>query len=895
MSPLVRRGFAGTVWEVAEPDPDRQELWSRELDLPAPAVQVLLNRGLHELDEARRFLLAGPGDIHDPSLLAGMEQAVERLAKAIEAKERIRVYGDYDADGVTSTALLLMFLRGLGANVDFYIPSRLDEGYGLNAAALREARERGIDLVVSVDCGITSLNEARVAEEIGLDLVITDHHEPLDEWPGALAVVNPKRPDCAYPFKGLAGVGVAFKLATALARRFGRPEPGEYLDLVTLGTVADVVPLYGENRALVKAGLPLISQGTRLGLRALLDQAGLSGKPITAESVAFGLAPRINAIGRLGDAGEALALLVSTDWADACARAARLDAENRSRQSLEAAILEQAKRHLAEHPEEAEGPAIVLASPDWHVGVVGIVATRLVELYERPVVLLVQTPDGEARGSARSVRGVNLFEALKACAEATSRFGGHELAAGLGVPPGGLDRFREAFTATVARLSEGVDLTTRVDVDAEIALGATDQRLAQALQRFAPYGAGNPSPLLAARGVEVIEARLVGADSKHLRLKVKQDGRTLEGIAFNLGPALEMTRQGRVDLLFTPQVNEWNGRERLELLVRDLRPAGPGEAAAITATPARPAASAAPATAPWAQPTASTARPALAALCDRRAASDRLAALHEALSEAGPALIAVNNRWTARALEARLALAPGHGRQLVPAKPLGHSGRTYLISSGSGELQAWPAPNGAASAVGPAAAPIAAVTATPAALVLYHPPFSPEHLARLAATAAAAGLDPVRLHLLYGPADIRLSQVILARQAPDRDALVGLYRDLREQAPQGSPVPLRRLFRPAAGPWERERAMVGVTILEELGLLERIMTPDGESLILSIPAPKAKFDLESSDTYRRGRLSGEAFAAYAETALTAAAEVLVAQAFAPDAATGRPEERGATR
>lgn len=871
MSPLVRRGFAGTVWEVAEPDPDRQELWSRELDLPALAVQVLLNRGLHELDEARGFLLAGPADVHDPSLLAGMEQAVDRLAKAIDAGEHVRVYGDYDADGVTSTALLLMFLRGLGAHVDFYIPSRLDEGYGLNAAALKEARTQGVDLVVSVDCGITSLDEAREAAAIGLDLVITDHHEPLDELPGALAVVNPKRSDCAYPFKGLAGVGVAYKLASALARRYGRSEPGEYLDLVTLGTVADVVPLQGENRALVKAGLPLIRQGTRLGLKALLDQAGLSGKPITADSVAFGLAPRINAIGRLGDAAEALALLVSTDWADACGRAARLDAENRSRQSMEAAIIEQAKRYLAEHPEEAEGPAIVLASPDWHVGVVGIVATRLVELYERPVVLLVLQPDGEARGSARSIRGVNLFAALKACSETTSRFGGHALAAGLSVPPGGLDRFKGAFAAVVDRMSEGVDLRSRVDVDAEIALGAADQRLAQALQRFAPFGAGNPPPLLTARGVEVVEARLVGQESKHLRLRVKQDGKTMEGIAFNLGPALEVTRQGPIDLLFTPQVNEWNGRERLELLVRDLRAAGQGETEpvagpiALSGQPADPA------------PAAPS--PTLAVLRDRRGAPDRLAALREALSDADTAIIAVNNRWTARAIEARLNLAAGRGEGAIrPGRP-GLSRRAYLISSGRDDLQVWPGP---------------IASGATAALILYHPPFSPEHLARLAAAAAAAGLDSLSLHLLYGPADVRLSQVILARQAPDRDALVDLYRNLREQAARGTAVPLRRLFRPSSGPWERERTAIGVTILEELGLLERIMTPDGESLILSIPAPKAKLDLESSDTYRRGRLTGEAFAAYAETALTAEAEVLVAQAFAVGPAIGRPEERGAT-
>lgn len=879
MSPSVR-GFAGTVWEVAEPDPDRQELWSRELDLPAPAVQVLLNRGIHELDEARRFLLSGPQEFHDPSLLAGMDQAVTRLARAIEAGERIRVYGDYDADGVTSTALLLLFLRGLGAGVDFYIPSRLDEGYGLNGAALREAKDQGIDLVVSVDCGITSLEEARLAGSIGLDLVITDHHEPLDELPGALAVINPKRRDCSYPFKGLAGVGVAYKLAAALAKRYGRSEPGEYLDLVTLGTVADVVPLQGENRSLVKAGLPLIRQGTRLGLRALLDQAGLSGKPITAEGVAYGLAPRINAIGRIGDAREAVALLVSGDWADACARAARLDAENRSRQSIEGVILSEAKAWLAEHPEEATGPTIVLSSPAWHVGVVGIVATRLVELYYRPVVLLVEQSDGEARGSARSVRGLNVFEALKACGGAVSRFGGHELAAGLTVPAGGLARFREVFAATAARLGEGVDLNPRLAVDAEVSLAAADQRLGQALGRLAPFGAGNPPPLLAAHGVEVLEARCVGQDGSHLRLRVKQDQRTLDAIAFNQGPAAETAKQGPIDLVFTPEINDWNGHERVQLVVRDLRPTGqaataqaaPAQAPVRTAVPAFAAAPAAPVSAGAAAPL-----PVLAGVHDRRGQPDRRAALTEALAGVDLAVIAVNNRWTAKAIEARLA-------------PSAH--RLYVVGSGHGQSVFWPLPPVLAQAgAAPGIAREATAGAPTAALVLYHPPFSPDHLARLALTTA--GLTSVGVHLLYGPADVRLTEVILARQAPDRAALVELYRTLREQAPYGTPLPVARLLGRASGPWERERTLVGVTILEELGLLERIMAVDGESLILSKPAPKAKLDLESSDTYRQGRLTGEAFAAYADALLTAAAEVLVAQAFGRDAAGRRPDERGA--
>jgi len=880
MSQPVRRDLAGGVWEVAEPDPDRQQLWSKELDLPAPAVQVLLNRGIHELDEARRFLLAGPEHLHAPSLMAGMDQAVARLARAIEARERIRIYGDYDADGVTGTALLLLFLRGLGASVDFYIPSRLDEGYGLSGGALEEARNQGVDLVVSVDCGITSLAEARRAEGIGLDLIITDHHEPLDELPRAVAVLDPKRRDCPYPFKDLAGVGVAYKLATALAARYGRPEPMEYLDLVALGTVGDVVSLRGENRDLVKGGLPLIGQGLRLGLRALVDLAGLGGKPITAEGVAFGLVPRINAIGRIGDAREAVALLISDDWAEACARAARLDAENRSRQQIEAAVLEEARAWLAAHPEEAAGPAIVLSSPSWHVGVVGLVAARLLELYHRPVVILTEGPDGEARGSARSMPGVNIFEALKACDGATSRFGGHELAAGVAIPAGGLDRFRETFRNAVAQLTAGAVPRPRVAVDAEVPLDVSDQRLAQALARFAPFGTGNPPPLFASRGVEVIEARRVGQEGNHLRLRIRQGKRMLEAIGFNLGSAMEMVGGRPIDLLYTPELNEWNGRRRVQLVVRHLCPSdesglkpaealfGKGKPDAWPATPSTPT------------------PPPPTIVVDRRGHPDRSAALVEILSRARLAVIAVNNRWTAGAIEARLVQLQGADGVQSADRPGGLAGRVYVIGSIHGHqvIRSVQPVHPEAGARGSAA------------LVLYHPPFSQGHLAHLTRVARAAvgpGSDPVEVDLLYGPADVRLSEVILARQSPDRSALVEIYRTLRELAPYGTPLALAGLFRRLSGPWERERALVGLTILEELGLLKRIIAADGESLILSKPTPGVKLDLEASDTYRRGRLAGQAFAAHAAEVLSAAPETLVALAWAPGKADERLEERGA--
>jgi single-stranded-DNA-specific exonuclease len=506
-------------------------------------------------------------------LLPDMQPAAERIARAVSTGEMIAVHGDYDVDGITGTTLLVQGLRACGALVEYHIPLRLRDGYGLSGAALTAAAAAGAKVAISVDCGVSAHEEARLARDLGLDLIITDHHQPPAELPVALAVVNPQRPDSRFPFRDLAGVGVAFFLLAAVRRMLreggwfsDRTEPDlrEVLDLVALGTIADLVPLQGVNRTLTRIGLAILDNGQRPGIVALKDVAGV--KAVNCGVVGFQLAPRLNAAGRLEDAARGVELLLEKDRGRALETARLLDRFNRERQQLELKTFEEAVARVAALSGE-HTHALVLASDGWHAGVIGIVASRLVERFYRPAVLIALDGEG-GKGSGRSIRGLHLYRALQECAPHLLAFGGHEMAAGLSIARDQVAAFAQAFElAARAALSDDQLLPVLLYDGVEL-LAELGRDEVEALERLAPFGMGNPEPVLLVEKVRARQVQRIGEG--HLRFIACQGGDTLPAIAFGMAGRQE-DFQGEIDLLATPQINRYNGRETVQLRVRDVR------------------------------------------------------------------------------------------------------------------------------------------------------------------------------------------------------------------------------------------------------------------------------------------------------------------------------------
>jgi single-stranded-DNA-specific exonuclease len=573
------------TWHLLPHDARAIERLGAELRLSPIVAQLLLNRSLAEPDAARRFLTAPLKELHEPALLPGAAEAAERLYRAVQAGQRICVYGDYDVDGVTGTAVLVQGLRLLNAQVDFYVPNRLEEGYGLNAEALQHIAQGGARLVVTVDCGIASLAEAAEARRLGLELIVTDHHEFKDRLPDAATLVHPRLPGGTYPFAGLSGSGVAFKVAWALCQRASggpkvTPRLREYLldsvALAALGTVADCVPLHDENRIFVRHGLARLGHAPSIGLKALMASAGLDGKaPLTATDIAFSLGPRLNAAGRLGCARLAIELLTTPSTQRATDLARFLEEQNKSRQTLERKILAQA-RALLETTDVAGAPALVLASEEWHPGLIGIVAGRLADMYGRPA-LLIALRDGDkpCQGSGRSVAGFNLHKALAACADRLVSHGGHAAAAGFKIDPGHIEAFRLAFCDQAARHFGAGPPSPRLAIDAEVPLSALTPGLLDAMTQLEPYGTGNPQPIFLAGELHVSgEPKRIGNGERHLAFRVRQQGNALRVIGFGMAERAEelMSAEGRCCLVFTPRINEWQGWRNVELEARDFQP-----------------------------------------------------------------------------------------------------------------------------------------------------------------------------------------------------------------------------------------------------------------------------------------------------------------------------------
>lgn len=561
-------------WSRKSADPAVVGELSRYLGVGRYLATILVNRGHAGPAEANDFLEPALAGLHDPFLLAGVSAAVERLVTARARQETVCVYGDYDVDGVTATALLIDFFRRVGIRCRYHIPHRMEEGYGLSREGLAAIAADGAGLVVSVDCGITAVAEARWCAENGLDLIVTDHHMPGPEIPAAFAVVNPLLPGCTSPFKQLAGVGLAFKLVMALRARLrtegafgagGEPNLRDYLDLVALGTIADLVPLVGENRIIARHGLQVLTTSRRVGITALKEVAGVTG-PVTCGAVGFRLAPRLNAAGRLADAASGVELLLGDDPARARELAAELDAGNRERQELEQAILRDALGMVRSDPGMAGRRSIVLASADWHPGVIGIVASRIVELYHRPTVLIA-LQEGNGKGSGRSIPAFHLRDALAACADHLLKFGGHRQAAGLAIDEATLAAFVDRFDEVAAGQLTPADLTPELSLEGELEPEDISTELVRELERLAPFGIGNPEPLFLLRGAYVESRREL--QGGHLRLALRCGGTSLTGIGFQM--ADRFTGEGVVDLVCSPQINEWKGRVTVQLKIRDIK------------------------------------------------------------------------------------------------------------------------------------------------------------------------------------------------------------------------------------------------------------------------------------------------------------------------------------
>jgi single-stranded-DNA-specific exonuclease len=571
LAPLARR------WTLPPaPDAAVVERLCRELRLPAPFCRLLARRGKGEPEEAKRYLRPHIGQIHSPDRLADIDLAVARLRAARDGGEIVLVHGDYDVDGICSTALLVRALRGMGLRAEPFVPNRLADGYDLSDAGIAAAARVGAKLILTADCGIVANDAVLRARSLGIDVIVTDHHTPGPTLPPALAVVNPNRTDCRYPDKGLAGVGVAYKLCCALAAELGYPVErlARFLDLVAVATVADLAPLTQENRALVRWGLRILPDTPNPGLRALLRSTGLAGKgEISAGQVGFILAPRINAVGRMGEATRGVQLLLTDDPREAEEIAATLEEENRWRREVDGRTLREAMRMLESSFDPARDRGVVLAAEGWHPGVIGIVASRVVERIHRPTVLIA-LGEGEGKGSARSVPGFHLYDAMRDCAEHLVRFGGHRAAAGCSILPERVDGFRAAFDARAAASLTDEQLIPEVRVDLEISLLEAGEELCRLLKHAAPFGMENPTPVFVARDLQVLgQPRVVGGS--HLKLTVSSGGRTLDAIGFGMSDRLADVdaAHGRLDLAFKLEENHWNGSTRVQARLVDLRPA----------------------------------------------------------------------------------------------------------------------------------------------------------------------------------------------------------------------------------------------------------------------------------------------------------------------------------
>lgn len=557
-------------WLLKEFDKSRVLEISRTFGISPLTSIVLYNRGVRENEQIRNFLSKDLGTMYDPFLMRDMDKAVKRINAAKEAGEKITIYGDYDVDGITAIAILYKYLAGLGIDVDYYVPDRMQEGYGVNRDALDKIKTRGSSLIITVDTGITAVEECEYATEIGLDVIVTDHHECKERIPDVYAAIDPKRKDCKYPFKSLAGVGVVFKLIQALDKNSSLFELMEdYADLMCLGTVADISPLVDENRVIVTEGLKRFKRTKNVGLKALID-VSTNGKAITTSTIGYIIAPRINASGRLGCASRSVELFLTDDEENALKLANSLCEENSLRQQTEQKMFKEALEYIEEHPEVKEDKIIVIPHENWHHGIVGIVSSKITEKFYKPSILLAIDGD-EAKGSGRSVSGFNLFGALESCSDLLEKFGGHELAAGLTIKSSNIEEFRKKINEySKDKISESM-LVPTVMLDAAIKVPYITIDTVHDINRLQPFGVDNPTPAFAVRNIKIHKISVM-SEGKHLRMTLLKEGKYLDAVGFGMGEYYHHLEEGDfIDVAFALDINDYKGFQNVQLILKDIK------------------------------------------------------------------------------------------------------------------------------------------------------------------------------------------------------------------------------------------------------------------------------------------------------------------------------------
>lgn len=545
---------------------------AKTFEIPITIAKILFSRGITSSEEAQKFFYSSKDDLHDPFLMKDMDIAVNRVFSALDKKEKIMIYGDYDVDGTNGTALLYLFMQKIGAQVTYYIPDRILEGYGISKTGIDYAKEINVSLIISVDCGITAIEQTNYAHSIGIELIICDHHQPAENLPEAVAILNPMQKDCNYPFKFLCGCGVAFKFISAISTKLSQPiDVTEYLDFVALASTADIVPLIDENRILVKLGLERINNFPRPGIKALIEKAKIKTTSLSSGQVVFNLAPRINAVGRMGDAMRAVKLLISLEMEEAREYAAVLETENSERKLIDGTVLQTAIEEAEKAIVNDKANIFVLYNPSWHPGVIGIVASRIVEKYYRPAILLTSI-NGAAKGSARSISGFNLYDALNQCSHLLDQFGGHKYAAGLSLQIDKIDELRDSLQQIAKdNLTEEI-LTPEITIDAQVEINELDAKFMQYLKLLAPFGPKNLKPNFLLKNAPIYGyPKIVGIN--HLKFKVKKNGAVIDCIGFNLGEFLNQLMMDRqnFEIVFSVDEEDFLGITLPQLKIRDIK------------------------------------------------------------------------------------------------------------------------------------------------------------------------------------------------------------------------------------------------------------------------------------------------------------------------------------
>lgn len=562
-------------WQIKQSNPSLQDVFNKSLDVSPIISQLIINRGITDIQIAKAFLKGDVSELFNPFLMDGMHESVQRLKRAIENKEKVLIHGDYDTDGITSIALLVSVLRNFGMEPYYYIPDRLTEGYGLSEEGVKEAVRRKVSLVITVDCGISSYEEVNAINAHNIDVIITDHHKAPEPLPPAYAIINPHCKSCAYPDKNLTGAGIVFKLCEALCSVFNRNDVWRYVDLVALGTVSDVADIIGENRILVKQGIKLLNNGgLNMGLKALIDASGLKGKTIGSFEIGFILGPRINAAGRMGRADKAIRLLLTKDIVERELLAKELNSANRERQRIESQTLKAVIDKIEREVNFKKHKVIVLSGEDWHLGVIGIVASRIIDRFYRPCILF-SMKDGIGKGSGRSIENFHLFDALSECGDILQEYGGHKYACGLTILEEDLDKFREAINAVAERFIAPADLVVSLDIDMEIPLHILDNRLIEDVMGMEPFGEGNPVPLFCSSGLKLLRPPMV-IKGEHIKMWVTDGKKNLEAIGFGMAKdsdtELTLRKSDRIDLAYTVSLNRWQGLNTVQLNIKDIKP-----------------------------------------------------------------------------------------------------------------------------------------------------------------------------------------------------------------------------------------------------------------------------------------------------------------------------------